>query len=64
MPGTRFEVTDLKNGKIEFSSSGAGHGVGLCQWGAAGMARSGVDYKKILEHYFPGSSLKLPGKKH
>ena len=64
MPGTRYELTDLKNGKIEFSSSGAGHGVGLCQWGAAGMAKSGADYKRILEYYFPGSSLKIPGKKH
>lgn len=62
MPGTRFDFKDLKNGKIELSSTGAGHGVGLCQSGAAGMAKTGVDYTKILQFYFPGSSLKVPGK--
>lgn len=63
MPGTRFAITDLHNGKIQVSSSGAGHGVGLCQWGAAGMAKAGANYKKILQYYFPGSSLQVPGNK-
>lgn len=34
---------------------GFGHGVGLCQCGAQGMARQGKTYKQILDHYFPGS---------
>lgn len=37
---------------------GWGHGVGLCQIGALGMALAGHDVKKILSHYFPGSELK------
>ena len=34
---------------------GFGHGVGLCQCGAQGMARQGKTYKQILDHYFPSS---------
>ena len=37
---------------------GWGHGVGFCQIGAAVMAYKGYDYKQILEHYYPGSTLK------
>ncbi len=37
--------------------AGWGHGVGLCQIGAAVMADQGYDYKAILSHYFPGSTL-------
>ncbi len=37
--------------------AGWGHGVGLCQIGAAVMADQGYDYKAILAHYFPGSTL-------
>lgn len=35
--------------------AGFGHGVGMCQTGAIGMAEAGYNYHKILEHYFPGS---------
>ncbi len=38
--------------------AGWGHGVGLCQIGAAVMGAKGIDYKDILAHYFHGSSLK------
>ncbi|HYP15368.1 MAG TPA: SpoIID/LytB domain-containing protein [Bryobacteraceae bacterium] len=31
-----------------------GHGVGLCQRGAIGMAKRGADFREILMHYFPG----------
>lgn len=34
-----------------------GHRIGLCQNGAAGMAAAGADYRKILAHYFPATSL-------
>lgn len=36
---------------------GWGHGVGLCQIGAAVMAKQGFDYQQILTHYFPHSQL-------
>ncbi|MEP7227563.1 MAG: SpoIID/LytB domain-containing protein [Gemmatimonadales bacterium] len=37
--------------------AGAGHGVGLCQWGAVGRARAGQGYQQILAAYFPGTRL-------
>jgi SpoIID/LytB domain protein len=37
--------------------AGWGHGVGLCQIGAAVMGARGYTYKEILDHYFPGSHL-------
>jgi stage II sporulation protein D len=37
--------------------SGAGHGVGLCQWGAVGRARAGQRYDQILAAYYAGTSL-------
>jgi len=36
---------------------GAGHGVGLCQWGAVGRARAGIGYREILSAYFPGTTV-------
>ncbi|HNX66137.1 MAG TPA: SpoIID/LytB domain-containing protein [Bacteroidales bacterium] len=46
-------------GKVTFTLKGAGwgHGVGLCQIGAAVMGSKGYSYKEILEHYFRGASL-------
>lgn len=38
--------------------AGWGHGVGLCQIGAAVMGAQGCDYEQILKHYFPGAALK------
>lgn len=40
-----------------FHGGGYGHGVGLCQHGAQGMAAAGHDYRAILKHYYPGSRL-------
>lgn len=37
------------------SGAGFGHGVGMCQTGAIGMAEAGLTYKKILEHYYRGA---------
>jgi peptidoglycan hydrolase-like amidase len=39
------------------SGAGWGHGVGLCQIGAAVMAHRGATYREILEHYYPGTQL-------
>ncbi|HDL17447.1 MAG TPA: SpoIID/LytB domain-containing protein [Bacteroidetes bacterium] len=38
--------------------AGNGHGVGMCQWGAIGMARRGFSYQQILKHYYRGIELK------
>lgn len=43
--------------KITFRGGGWGHGVGLCQIGAATMASKGFGYKEILTHYYPGAQI-------
>jgi len=43
---------------IILEGSGYGHGVGLCQWGAIGMARAGKGYKNILKHFYKGVEIK------
>jgi SpoIID/LytB domain protein len=40
-----------------FEGAGFGHGVGMCQTGAIGMAEGGESYRAILRHYYPGSHL-------
>ena len=39
-----------------FSGRGYGHGVGMCQWGAKGMAEAGYTARQILEFYYPGTT--------
>ena len=39
-----------------FSGRGYGHGVGLCQWGAKGMAERGYTARQIVEFYYPGTA--------
>jgi peptidoglycan hydrolase-like amidase len=34
-----------------------GHGIGMCQYGAAGMALAGADFRSILTHYYPNAEL-------
>ncbi|OPZ58635.1 MAG: Amidase enhancer precursor [Candidatus Aminicenantes bacterium ADurb.Bin508] len=48
--GPSGEITGLT-----FLGRGWGHGVGLCQVGAYGMAKEGSKYKEILLHYYPGT---------
>ena len=40
-----------------FEGNGFGHGIGMCQDGAKGMAENGKSYKQILANYFPSSDL-------
>jgi len=42
---------------VVFEGKGNGHGVGMCQWGAEGMARHGFKYRDILKHYYPGTDI-------
>ena len=42
---------------LTFSGKGYGHGGGLCQEGAKGMAEAGKKYKDILKQYYPGATL-------
>jgi stage II sporulation protein D len=43
--------------RVKVEGGGFGHGVGMCQFGALGMARAGYDYPTILHHYYPGVRL-------
>jgi len=56
VPETLFEmsVRTLPDGKrmAHFLGRGWGHGVGLCQNGAYGLARAGMDFEVILKHYY------------
>jgi stage II sporulation protein D len=64
------KALNLTSSWMEFETSatstiihtrGYGHGVGMCQWGANGMAQRGQDYHQILEKYYQGISFyKLP----
>jgi stage II sporulation protein D len=52
-----FTMT-IRNKTVTISGRGWGHGSGMCQDGAVGMARAGVDYRRILSHYYGGVTLK------
>jgi len=43
--------------KVTAAGAGAGHGVGMCQWGAVGRAKAGQRYPQILATYYPGTRL-------
>lgn len=56
LSSTLFSI-QFDGGKITFVSNGSGHGVGLSQYGADGMAKEGYDYKEILQHYYSGTQV-------
>ena len=47
--------------RFVFSGKGFGHGVGMSQWGAQGMALKGSSYAEILAHYYVGTALSSVG---
>jgi stage II sporulation protein D len=63
LPSDRFDVDLEKDSsgrlrRIIFRGSGYGHGVGMCQCGAIGMARNGRQFDTILKHYYTGVNIK------
>ena len=52
-----FDIEKNDEGVV-ITTRGYGHGVGMSQYGANGMAKSGSSYRDILFHYYPGVSLK------
>lgn len=54
---TNFSV-EIRDGKMIFNTVGYGHGVGLCQYGANGMAKAGRDYRQIITNYYTGVAIK------
>src|SRR5262249_51147735 len=53
-------MVDRVEGRFVLRGAGWGHGVGLCQIGAAVMANQGIGYREILGHYYRGASVKAP----
>jgi len=51
-------VVEMRAGSAVFRGAGFGHGVGMCQTGAVGMAETGKSYREILRHYYPGTTLR------
>lgn len=51
-------IVPKNNNTIYFAGQGYGHGVGMSQSGAKGMAEAGFTYKEILEHYFTGTEVR------
>lgn len=49
-----FDIEKNDDGII-FTTRGYGHGVGMSQYGANGMAKNGSSYRDILSHYYPGT---------
>lgn len=52
-----FEILKKEN-TITISTKGYGHGVGMSQYGANGMAKEGYTYKEILKHYYLNTEIK------
>jgi SpoIID/LytB domain protein len=52
-------VIDKESGRFVLRGSGWGHGVGLCQIGAAVMANEGNTYIQILQHYYRGTTVSV-----
>lgn len=46
-----------RDGAVDLTGVGRGHGVGMCQRGAIGMAQSGKQFRAILAHYLPNTTI-------
>ena len=62
LPSDRFDVVIDRDaagrvGTVTFKGRGYGHGVGMCQCGAIGLARQGWSFNAILQHYYTGVEL-------
>ena len=56
LKSSAFEI-EWKGDECILHGKGWGHGVGLCQIGAAVMASKGYDCARILRHYYPGTEI-------
>lgn len=57
LASTQFDL-EMSGLQIRFAGRGAGHGVGLCQWGAKELAEGGYSAETILRYYYPGTELR------
>jgi stage II sporulation protein D len=54
---TQFDL-EISGLRVQFNGKGAGHGVGLCQWGAKVLAERGYSAETILRYFYPGTELR------
>lgn len=54
---TKIDTNPQAPERITIEGGGLGHGVGLCQWGAHGMALDGASANEILSFYLPGTTI-------
>jgi SpoIID/LytB domain protein len=57
LKSTICQIVNMTNTWVFLSGRGYGHGVGMCQCGAQGMAREGKTVAEILLYYYPGSKI-------
>ena len=57
----RLTGPDGSTRSYRFTGRGWGHGVGMCQVGAAGLAEAGASFVDILQHYYPGIRIEHAG---
>jgi stage II sporulation protein D len=55
---TLFSIS-IQGDTIRIDGRGFGHGIGMSQWGARGLALQGYNYSQILSHYYQGTVLSL-----
>lgn len=55
LPSTDFQIVNGQH-EITVITKGYGHGVGMSQYGANGMAQNNSTYEEILQHYYPGTT--------
>ncbi len=51
----KMKIAPAAGGGWAIAGEGYGHGVGMCQWGANGMAKRGKGFREILARYYPGT---------
>jgi stage II sporulation protein D len=57
LPSSAFKIVESRD-NIVLRGMGWGHGVGMCQMGAIGMALKGYNYREIIGHYYPNTEIK------
>ncbi|MGQ0666928.1 MAG: SpoIID/LytB domain-containing protein [Nitrospiraceae bacterium] len=63
VPSTQFTIESF-GPDVVLAGYGAGHAVGLCQWGAKELAELGYAYPSILRYYYPGTELQNASQTH
>lgn len=61
LPSSAFSIQDV-GGKLQITTAGRGHGLGMSQWTAQEMAKEGKSYEEILQYFFEGTNLTNDGK--